>query len=291
MKPGAFEYFTPGTLEEAKGLLEQYDPEAKILAGGQSLIPVMNFRLARPEVLIDINGIADLDYIKEEGDSLVIGALARESDVELSPLVIEKCPILAEAISHIGHKTIRNRGTIGGSLVHADPSAEIPTAIVALSGEMKAFGPDGERSMDPESFFLTYLTSSLEPTEILTEVSVPILTGKTGCSFLEMSRRCGDFALVAVACILTIDADRTCSDARIALGGVAPTPVRAEEAEEVIIGQKLSDGLLEKASKLAMEDTDAESDYHASAEYREDMTRVLVQKGLKQAWDRANGGR
>lgn len=291
MKPGAFEYFKPETLEEARGLLERYDPEAKILAGGQSLLPVMNFRLARPEVLVDINGIAGLDYIKEEGDELVIGALAREREIEMSPLVREKCPLLSEAISHIGHKTIRNRGTIGGSLVHADPSAEIPTAIVALSGKIKAVGPDGERTMGPEEFFLTYLTSALEPTEILTEVRIPITSGEKGHSFQELSRRCGDFAIVAVACSVTVGEDGTCSEAQIGLGGVASTPVRAEEAEEALTGQTLSDELFEKAGELAMEETDAESDYHASVEYREDMTRVLVKKGLKKAWEMAKGGK
>ena len=170
MKPSAFQYVAPGTVDEALKLLERYGDDAKILAGGQSLVPIMNFRLGRPGVLVDINGIREMDYIREEGGRLVIGSLTRERDVEMSPLVGKKCPLLAEAISHIGHVTIRNRGTIGGSLVHADPSAEIPTAIKCLGGEMKVQGPSGERVLGADEFFLTYLTTSLEPSELLVEI-------------------------------------------------------------------------------------------------------------------------
>jgi 2-furoyl-CoA dehydrogenase FAD binding subunit len=291
MKPAAFEYFNPGTVKEALNLLEQYGDNAKIIAGGQSLIPVMNFRLGRPEVLIDINGIEGLDYIKEEGNKLLIGALTRERDLEMSELVKQKCPILANAISNIGHVTIRNRGTIGGSIVHADPSAEIPLALYALNGAVKVVGPSDERTLTPEELFLTYLTTSLEPSEILTEVSIPVFPDKTGWSFMELSRRKGDFAIAAVACILFTKENGICKEARISLGGVAPTPVRAEEAEDLLAGQELTDTLMEEAGRLAIGATDAESDYHASAEYRKDLTRVFVQKTLKEALTMAKGGK
>ena len=290
MKPAAFKYFAPDTINEALNLLDQYGDDAKIIAGGQSLVPIMNFRLGRPEVLIDINRIEDLSYIKEEGDALLIGALTRERDVERSGLVREKCPIFADAISHIGHATIRNRGTIGGSIVHADPSAEIPTTLCALEGEVKVLGPSGERSVEAEELFLTYLTTSLEPTEILLELKIPLFSQKTGWSFMELSRRAGDFAIVAAAPILLTGDDGSCEEARISLGGVAPTPVRAEEAEDLLAGKEITEALIKEAGELAVESTDAESDYHASADYRRDMTRILVQRTLNEALNRINGG-
>jgi carbon-monoxide dehydrogenase medium subunit/2-furoyl-CoA dehydrogenase FAD binding subunit len=291
MKPSAFEYFAPNTVKEAVGLLVQYEDEAKILAGGQSLVPIMNFRLGRPEVLIDINKIKGLDHIKEEGDELLVGALTRERDLELSPLVQQGCPLLAEAVSFIGHIPIRNRGTIGGSLVHADPSSELPTVICCLDGEMKVVGPSGGRTLEPEEFFLTYLTTSLEPSEILVEVKIPKLPQNTGWSFVELSRRTGDFAIVGVAALLFMESGGVCKEARIALGGVAPTPIRVEEAEEVLAGQKITDALIEKAGEEAAEATETEPDYHASAEYRKEMTRVFVQKALQEALSRVKGGK
>ena len=291
MKPNAFEYFAPNTVKEAVGLLEKYEDEAKILAGGQSLVPIMNFRLGRPEVLVDINGIKDLDYIKGEGEALLIGALTRERDLEQSPLVKEKCPILAEAVSFIGHVPIRNRGTVGGSLVHADPSSELPTVICCLDGEMKVVGPSGERVLEPEEFFLTYLTTSLEPSEILVEVRILTLPQNTAWSFVELSRRSGDFAIVGVATLLFMEDGGVCKEARIALGGVAPTPVRAEEAEELLSGQVITDELIKAAGEEAAEATETEPDYHASAEYRKDMARVFVQRGLREALSRVKGGK
>ncbi len=290
MKPSAFEYFTPKSVADAIKLLERYEDEAKIIAGGQSLVPMMNFRLARPNILIDINGIKELNYIREEGGELVIGALTRERDLELFPLVVEKCPILAKAVSFVGHSAIRNRGTIGGSLVHADPSGEISTTINALNAKMKVVGPSGERVLGPDEFFLTYLTTSLGPSDILVEVRFPIFPEKAGWSFMELSRRAGDFAIVAVAVILFMGEGGLCSEARISLGGVAPTPIRAEAAEELLSGQVITDELIDKAGKEAGEATDPEPDYHASAEYRKAMSRVFVQRGLKEAWNLVNGG-
>jgi len=290
MKPSAFEYHNPQSVEEAVELLDRYGDEAKIIAGGQSLVPMMNFRLARPEILIDINGIKELEYIKSEGDELVIGALTRERDIEKSPLVMEQFPFLAQAISYIGHSAIRNRGTIGGSLVHADPSAELPTALCALNGKLKVVGPSGEKILEPEEFFLTYLTTSLEPSDLLTEVRIPALPEKTGWSFSELSRRSGDFAIVAVGILLFSEAPGVCREARIAMGGVAATPMRAQEAEALLAGQELSEDLIAKAALQAAEETDTEPDYHASAEYRMDMARVFVKRGLQEAWNMLNGG-
>ena len=290
MKPCAFEYYTPQSVEEAIELLDRYGDEAKIIAGGQSLVPMMNFRLARPEILIDINAIQELEYIKSDGDELAMGALTRERDIEQSPLIIEKWPLLSKAISFIGHSAIRNRGTLGGSLVHADPSAEIPTSLCALNGRVKVVGPSGERTLEPEEFFLTYLTTSLEPTDLLVEIRIPALPQKMGWSFRELSRRSGDFAIVAVAILLFTEKTGVCREARISMGGVAPTPVRAEEAEAMLAGQKITEKLIAAAAQQAAEETDTEPDYHASAEYRMDMARVFVKRGLQEAWNMLNGG-
>jgi carbon-monoxide dehydrogenase medium subunit/2-furoyl-CoA dehydrogenase FAD binding subunit len=291
MKPSAFEYYTPFTVREAVELLQRHGDEAKILAGGQSLIPMMNFRVARPKVLIDINKIKELDYIREEKGELVIGGLTRERTLEVSPVVKKKCPILAEAISHIGHLPIRTRGTIGGSLVHADPSAEIPIIVCGLGGKMKVVGPSGERTLGPDEFFLTYLTSALEAAEVLVEVRIPTLPANAGWSFMEFSRRHGDFGIVAVASVLYLENKGLCRQARIALGGVAPTPMRAGEAENLLAGRVITEELIKEAGIKAAQATDPESDYHASAEYRKDMAKVFTQRSLKEAWNKAKGGK
>jgi 2-furoyl-CoA dehydrogenase FAD binding subunit len=291
MKPSAFEYFTPSTVREAIELLRSHGDEAKILAGGQSLIPMMNFRVARPKVLIDINKIKELNYIREEKGELVIGGLTRERTLEVSPVVKKKCPILAEAISYIGHLPIRTRGTIGGSLVHADPSAEIPIIVCGLGGKMKVVGPSGERTLGADEFFMTYLTSALEAAEILVEVRIPILPVNAGWSFMEFSRRHGDFGIVAVASILYLENKELCRKASIALGGVAPTPLRAGEAESLLAGRVITEELIKEAGVKAAQATDPESDYHASAEYRKDMARVFTQRSLKEAWNKAKGGK
>lgn len=291
MKPSAFEYFTPATVAEAVTLLERYGDEAKVLAGGQSLIPMMNFRVARPRFLIDINSVRGLDYIREEKGELVIGALTRERTAENSSLVQKLCPILAQAISYVGHVPIRTRGTIGGSLVHADPSAEIPVVICALGGKMRIVGPSGERVLGADEFFVTYLTSALDPVEILVEVRIPVLSPQTGWSFMELSRRHGDFGIVAVATLLIMGENGICRAASIALGGVAQTPLRAETAERLLTGQKITEALIAEAGAKAAEATEPESDYHASAEYRKEMAKVFTRRSLKEAWNLVKGGR
>ena len=291
MKPSSFEYLTPKTVKETIGLLEQYGDEIKVLAGGQSLVPMLNFRVARPKFLVDLNGIRALEYIREERGELVIGALTREWAVEKSPLVREKCPILPKAISYIGHLPIRTRGTIGGSLVHADPSAELPIMACALDAKMKIVGPAGERVLRAEEFFMTYLTSAMEAAEILVEVRIPVFAAQTGWSFMELSRRHGDFAIVAVASMLTMGEKGVCQKAKIALGGVAPTPIRARAAEDLLTGKPITEDLMAEAGIKAAEATDPESDYHASAEYRKDMARVYTVRSLKEAWNMIKGGK
>jgi carbon-monoxide dehydrogenase medium subunit len=291
MKPSPFEYFAPASVAEAIGLLERYGEEAKVLAGGQSLIPMMNFRVARPQILVDINLVKELDYIREEKDELIIGSLTRERAVEVSPLVQKRCPILAEAISYIGHLPIRTRGTMGGSLVHADPTAEIPVVVSALEGKMKVAGPSGERTLRAEEFFVTYLTSALEPSEILVEVRIPTLPPNTGWSFMEFSRRHGDFGIVSVAALLFMGSQGRCRKASLALGGVAPSPLRAREAEKLLSGQVITEALIMEAGVLAAQATEPESDYHASAEYRRDLAKVFTQRSLQQAWNKIKGGK
>ncbi len=288
MKPCAFEYFAPGSVQEALALLQQH--EGKILAGGQSLIPLMNFRLGRPAVLIDINRIPGLAYVRAQGGQIAIGALARERDVELSPLVREQCPLLAEAVANVGHSTIRNRGTFCGSIAHADPSAEVPLAMCVLEGTIKAISPAGETVFAAGDFFLTYLTTALETDQMVVEASVPVLPAGTGWSFIEMSRRHGDFAIVAVATLLFMDKG-VCTEARIGLAGVAGTPVRATDAEAILAGKKITPELIAQAAAAVVDATDPESDYHASAEYRRDMSRVLTQRSLTEALARAQGGK
>lgn len=294
MKPTAFEYYTPSTVQEALQLLESQGDEAKIIAGGQSLVAMMNFRAARPEALIDINNIKELDYLRKEGDELVIGALTRERTLEVSPLVKAHCPILAKAITHIGHLPIRFRGTIGGTLVHSDPTAEIPVTSMALNAKMKIAGPSGERILDASEFFVTYLTSAIEENELLVEVRIPTFPPETTAwSYVDISRRFGDFAIVAVASILSLDDKGVCKEARIALGGVAPTPVRAKEAEALLAGQKITDGIIEEAAIKAAEsdNVDPDSDYHATAEYRKAMAKVLTKRGLTEAWTNFEGSK
>jgi carbon-monoxide dehydrogenase medium subunit len=225
MKSAPFAYDAPHTVDAAVALLAEHGADAKVLAGGQSLVPLMNMRLARPSVLIDINRIASLQFIRVEADgSLAIGAGTRQSAAEHSPDVARGWPVLVEALRQVGHITIRNRGTIGGSLAHADPTAELPTLAVALDATFRVTGPRGERMVRAREAYVTYLTTVLAPDEILTEVRFPGPVPRSGAAFLEISRRHGDYALVAAAARVTVDAAGRCTSAAVALGGVAPMP-------------------------------------------------------------------
>jgi CO/xanthine dehydrogenase FAD-binding subunit len=284
-----FEYLAPASTGEALAMLTEHGEQAKLLAGGQSLVPLMNFRLVRPGYLVDLNGIGDLAGIREEDGHLAIGAMTRQRAVERSPLVQARCPLLAEAMPLIGHFQIRNRGTIGGSLAHADPAAELPAVVAALGGELLAKGPKGERRISSDRFFKGYLTTDLGPDELLVGVSVPVAPPRTGAAFLEVSRRHGDFALVGVAALLTLDAAGVCTRAALALTGVGPVPVVAEEAARVVIGGKPTPAAFEEAGRRVSAALSPDSDIHASAEYRKHVGGVLARRALARAFDRARG--
>lgn len=287
MKPAPFEYAAPDTLEEAISLLEQNEGDAKVLSGGQSLMPLLNMRLARPEVLVDLARIPGLDYLREEDGQLVIGAMTRQRTVELDPIVREKYPLVYEATLNVAHPQNRNQGTFGGSLAHADPSAEYPALAVALGAQFKAVGPDGERTIDADDFFVTYLTTELEPAEVLTEVRLPALPQGAAWSFTELARRHGDYALAGVASYFSCEGGK-CASARIVLFGVGATPVRAAKAEQAMIGQAPSASLFESVGKAVLDDVEEpQSDVHASAAQRRALAGVLTQRGLQDAARRA----
>ena len=290
MKPAPFDYFAPTELSEALALLAQHGDEAKILAGGQSLMPMMNMRLVRPQVVIDVNRIAALDAITPSPDGgLVIGALARQRQLERSPVVQAQHPVLAAALPLIGHVQIRNRGTIGGSLVHADPAAELPAVCVALEAALVVQSTARQRVLAAEDFFVTYLTTAIEPDEILTEIRLPAWPSGWGWDVQEVCRREGDFALVGAVSLLQVDADDTCQAARIALFGVDGAPVRAWRAEEALAGQRVEDDALREVEQLVASELDPESDIHASAAYRKDVGGVMARRTLAQALNRARG--
>jgi CO/xanthine dehydrogenase FAD-binding subunit len=287
VKPAAFDYYDPRTVEEALALLARYGEEGKLLAGGQSLVPILNFRLSKPQVLIDLNRIPALAYIRPWDGGLAIGAMTRQRAAERSPLVRERCPLLAEALPLIGHAQIRNRGTIGGSLAHADPAAELPSVATALEAELVVRGSGGERVVRPSDFFVSYLTTSLEPTEILVEIRVPAWPEGAGWAFAELSRRHGDFAIVGVAAIISLGADSTCTAARLAIAGAAPTPLRARRAEQALVGCPLGAEAIAEAAAAAARQADPEPDIHASAEYRREMVRVFTTRAIRAAAGRA----
>lgn len=280
MKPAPFRYYDPRTVEEAISLLEEFGEDSKILAGGQSLVPVMNFRLARPQNLVDINRVASLDYLREEDHTLVIGALTRQRTVELSDLVKQRNPLLVEASQHIGHPTIRNRGTVCGSLAHADPAAEWPALALVMDATCVVRGPDSERRVPISDFFINYFMTCLDSREMLTEARVPALPAGAGWSFLEISRRHGDFALVGTALWLTADANEICTDCGIALTGVGPYPVRARATEQRLKGERLGELLFVQVAKGVSDEIDPCSDLHASADYRRHVSGVIVRRAL-----------
>jgi carbon-monoxide dehydrogenase medium subunit len=288
MKPASFEYLAPTTLGEAVSSLASFDGDAKVLAGGQSLVPMLNMRLARPGLLVDLGRIEALDYIRESGGRLEIGAMTRKRTVEQSALVASRQPLLHAATRLVAHPQIRNRGTVGGSMAHADPSAEYPAVAVVLDAELRAVGPDGERSIAAQDFFVTYLTTALSPAEVLAGISVPCMPEGTGWAFTEIARRHGDFAMVGAAITLTLDARGHCAEPRIVLFGVGPVPVRPREAEQLLNGERPFSELYREVGRKVSEEIDEPlSDVHASAEYRRHLAAVLTQRGLEEAVTRA----
>lgn len=287
MKPAPFVYRDPATVAEALEALAEYGDEGKILAGGQSLVPLLNMRLAQPQALIDLNRIADLQYVEERSHNgaagLAFGAMTRQTAVEEHA---EPIPLLHEAISWVGHPQIRNRGTIGGSIAHADPAAELPLVFLTLNGAATVQSRSGERVVPAEEFFLFTCTPDVEPDEIVTEVWLPLPLPRTGQAFLEVARRHGDFALVAAAVSLTLDPNGMIADARIALGGTAPTPMRAVRAEAGLKGLAPGEDAFDEAARQAADATEPTGDIHADAEYRRDVAAALVRRALQTAHER-----
>ncbi|MGE5672735.1 MAG: FAD binding domain-containing protein [Mycobacterium leprae] len=291
MKPPRFDYYSPTSVEEVLALLQQHGDAAKLLAGGQSLMPLLNMRLAKPEALIDLGRVEGLSYIRREDGVLAIGAMTTQAAVEQSELVAQYQPLLREAEHHVGHIQIRNRGTIGGSLAHADPSAELPAVMVALDATMRVAGPTGIREIAADDFFLMYFTTALTPQEVLVEVRVPVLPANTGYAFAELARRHGDSALAAVACTLTLAPDGTVADCRLALVGVDMTPLRARDAERMLIGQIPAPDLLAKVAGAVRGAVEPEGDVHATAPYRKELAGTLTERALGTALARATGAR
>ena len=286
MKLPEFEYQVPATVAEAIGLLARHHDEASLLAGGQSLIPLLAMRLARPAVLIDINGLDDLSGVSVTDGRVAIGALTREYVAEESETVAETVPLLAAALPLIGHEAIRSRGTLGGSLAHADPAAELPAVARALDAEFVVRSESGERVIPAAEWFEGYLTTSRRPEEILVEVRFPAAKPSTGAAFQEVARRHGDFAMVGLAASLTL-ADGAITDARLAFSGVADVPVRAVEAESLLLDQQPSAELFAEAARRAAEQLDPPADLHGSSQYRKKVAAALVRRGLQAAADNA----
>jgi len=289
MKPPRFDYLAPRTLDEALAHLHQHGDQAKILAGGQSLIPMLNFRLSHPGVVVDVNRLTDLAYVRQHGGGVAVGALTRQHAVERSELVRSRVPVVAEACRFIGHAPIRHRGTFGGNLAHADPASELPAVMLALEAEMAVASRAGSRAVPAGQFFIGPLTTALRPGEMLTEIRIPAAPPRTGGAFVEMARRAGDFALVGVAALVTLDGAGRCERARIALCGVGPTPVRARAAEDVLTGQAPTAAVLDEAAGRAAAATSPPSDVHGSAEFRKKLARHFTRQALAVAIQRSGG--
>jgi CO/xanthine dehydrogenase FAD-binding subunit len=286
MKPAQFEYDDPRTLDEALELLAQHGDECKVLAGGQSLVPLMNFRLARPARLIDINEIDSLSYIKRDNGRLVIGAMTRHAQVEHSKEVADLWPLVTEAIGWVGHSQIRNRGTVGGSVAHADPAAELPAAFAALDASFLVNSKRGSRTVSWSQFFVSEFTTTLAADELVTAVEVPAPDGVTGTAFVEFARRHGDFALGGAAVTLKLGPDGRCQKATIALLSAGPAPVRAEGAEMQLRGAKLDEASIRAASAEAVKGLRPTSDLHGSTEYRVALLRTMTERALTKATQR-----
>lgn len=288
MKPAPFEYFRPASLDEALALLAEHGGDAKPLAGGQSLIPAMNFRLATPAVLVDLNGISELSYINSDAGDIRIGGMTRQRTVERSALVSDRVPLIAETMPHIAHPAIRNRGTIGGSLAHADPAAELPAVMLALNARFTVSSQAGAREVEADEFFMGLFTTAVQPGELLTDIRIPPPPSHSGFAFQEISRRHGDFALVGVAAVVSLDAGANCADARIALLSVGDRPMRAVAAANTLRGQRPSaESIAAAADAAATKDIDPSSDIHASARYRRHLAKVLTRRVLTRAFERA----
>jgi len=292
MKPASFAYHAPDVIEEVVALLEAHPFEAKALAGGQSLVPAMNFRLATPAILVDLNRLADLDTIGLAPDgTLRIGAMTRQRAVERSPLVATHAPLLHDAMPHIAHPQIRNRGTVGGSLAHADPSAELPAVMIALDAGVRCLSGSGSRWVPAREFFVGLFATALEPGELVVEIAIPPAASGTGWAFEEVARRHGDFALAGAAAVVEVGEGKICRAARVVLFGVGEGPVVVTQVTDTLAGRALDDrAILDAANRVAGE-IDPPSDIHASSAYRRHLCRVLVHRTLARAAMRATVAR
>jgi len=292
MKPAPFEYQAPATLDAALDLLSRRGGEAKILAGGQSLIPVMNFRLAEPALLVDVNKLAELDFIRRgEDGTLAVGGLVRQRRLERDALVADVAPLLHEAVPFIAHPQIRNRGTIGGSLAHADPAAELPAIAVALGARFRLRRAGGDRWVAARDFFAGLFTTLLEPDEILAEVAIPPLPARTGWAFLEVARRHGDYAQVGIAALVTLDESGRCQEARLVYLSVGDGPVEAREAARLLLGEEISPAAIAAAAEKASRDEmDPRGDVHATPAFKRHLARVITGRALRRAAERASNG-
>ena len=287
MKPANFDYYRAANMEEACDLLKAHGDDAKILAGGQSLIAAMNFRLARPQVLVDIGNIDNPNGVSDEENGVRIRATTTQAFAEKDATVRRRLPVLAEAINHIAHVQIRNRGTVGGSIVNADPASELPAMSLLLDAELEIKSASDQHTMPAEEFFITYMTTSLQPDEILSSVLFKAPPEQHGWGFHEVARRAGDFALAGSAAVVAVDAAQKCSYSRVALFGVSSTPVRITEVEDALLGESYSPELLQSAAQKVRDIVDPESDVHVTEDYRRDVAVVLTVRALTDAFDRA----
>jgi aerobic carbon-monoxide dehydrogenase medium subunit len=288
MIPPSFEYFRPKTIPEAIALLQQHGDDAKILSGGQSLIPMMKLRLARPGYLIDINRIAGLAQIKEEGGHLKIGGLTREAELEASPVVRAKYPIIIDTAHVIADPQVRNLATVGGNLAHGDPANDHPATMVALGAQVVATGPKGERIIPIEDFFLSLFSTALQHDEILTEIRIPIPPPRSGGAYFKLERKVGDFATVAVAVQLTLDEKGACQKVGIGLTNVGPTPVKAKKAEDFLRGKKLDEANIKQAAQLAADESEPSADLRGPVAYKKGLVKELTKRALMRASERAS---
>jgi aerobic carbon-monoxide dehydrogenase medium subunit len=287
MIPQSFEYFRPQSISEAIALLQEHGEGAKILSGGQSLIPMMKIRLARPECIIDINRLADLHYVKEEAGFLKIGGLTREADLETSDLIRSKYPIILDTAASIADPQVRNMATVGGNLAHGDPANDHPATMLALEAEIVAVGQHGERIIPIKDFFLSVFTTALVHGEILTEIRIPIPPAGSGGAYFKLERKVGDFATVGVAAQVTVDGAGACQRAGIGLTNVGATPIKATRAEGFLVGKTVNKQQIDQAAQLAAEQAQPSSDLRGPAEYKVSMVRELTKRALVRACERA----
>jgi CO/xanthine dehydrogenase FAD-binding subunit len=287
LKPSSFEYEAPGEIEETLEILARVGDDGKVLAGGQSLVPLLNFRLAAPATLVDINGVAGLSHIRRSGGWLSIGAMTRQSVLERSPLVGETWPLLHQALEFVAHAQIRNRGTVGGSIAHADPAAELPIALACLDGRVRVRSTKGERAVGWRDLFVTHLTTSIEPDELLVAVELPPVPDGAGWAFSEFSRRHGDFALGGAAVMIALDDAGACTEARIALLGAGDVPLRADAAERALVGSPVDEETVAEAGRLAVDGIEPTGDIHGSGDYRKRLIEAMVRRGVTSAGERA----